>query len=234
MATTGFKEAAGVDFTERTVWLVRHGHRADEAEVPSEGLGLPPLSAQGRNEALLLARAIPRPPDLLVASPFVRAQETIAPLRARFPDVPFETWPVQEFTMLPAAMFEGTTCEDRGARIDAYWAANDPMRNPGPGAESFVELIRRVEAFFDALRERRERFTVVVSHGYTIQAALWRLREPEAELDEGAMRRFQAFRGQTPVPTVIIFPLTLDHAGAIYIGVPWRPVGGPEGPGPRD
>lgn len=136
--------------------------------------------------------------------------------------------------MIPAAMFEGTTCEDRESAIDAYWAAKDPTRNQGPGAESFVELIQRVETFIEALRARRERFTVVVSHGYTIQAALWRLREPEAVLDGRAMDRFQAFRGITPVPTVIVFPLTVGHAGTIHVGVPWRPLKGPGGPGPRD
>ena len=39
-------------------------------------------------------------PSLIVTSLFLRTQQTAAPTIERFPDVPVEVWPIEEFTYL--------------------------------------------------------------------------------------------------------------------------------------
>lgn len=48
----------------------------------------------------MVARSFTRAPDLIVASPFLRAQATAQVTAALYPTVAFETWPIQEYTHL--------------------------------------------------------------------------------------------------------------------------------------
>ena len=62
-------------------WLVRHGQSASNAGLPAVGHGEVPLTALGREQAREVARRVDRQPDLLIVSPFLRAQETAAPMQ---------------------------------------------------------------------------------------------------------------------------------------------------------
>lgn len=146
----------------REVWLIRHAERVDHGDIPSEGLGLPPLSERGHQQAHALAKSFTRPPDLIITSSFVRARQTAGPLRRAFPRVPVEEWPVQEITFLNPERFRGTTIQDRAPESAAYWQRNDPHFLPGPGAESFVAFIARIDAFPQRLHERAESFIAVI------------------------------------------------------------------------
>jgi broad specificity phosphatase PhoE len=187
------------------VLLLRHAHRADEGDTPSSGLGLPPLSPLGHRQARAFAASIDTAPDLVVVSSFLRSVQTAAPLLERFPGMSVETWRVEEFTFLPPSLYVGTTIRDRAPQNDAYWRAGDPDLHPGPGGESFREFVARVDAALDRLRARAEPFVVVVSHGFTIQTMLWRLRSPRRLLDRAAMADWKCFGAARPLaPTASV------------------------------
>ena len=86
------------------------------------------------------------PPDLIITSPYTRARDSAAPTAARFPGVPLEVWPVQEFASLAFARCENTTAMQRRPWVDDHWALADPDRIDGPGAECYAGLVGRVRA----------------------------------------------------------------------------------------
>ncbi len=215
----------------RRILLVRHGHRVDEGELRSLGLGLPPLSALGRRQAAAFAQGLPSPPDLIVVSSFVRAIQTAEPLRERFPSVPVETWPVEEFTFLPPALFVGTTIAEREPQNAAYWRSCDPDLHPGPGGESFREFITRIDAVLARLRTRRERFILIVSHGYTIQGILWRIHEPGRSVDAAALHAWCVFRASCALEPTASVELLGGESGPLVAG-PLRPAPLPLEPHP--
>ena len=120
--------------------------------------------------------------DLIVVSPFVRTRQTAEPLRQKYPDVPVEEWPVQEFSFLDADRCADTTQEERRPLAEAYFARNDPDYVDGKDAESFNQLLARVDDMLTRLRALPgENKTVVFTHGNFMRAA--RLR-PAAENTE--------------------------------------------------
>ena len=83
-----------MDLSMRRCWLIRHAaSSANAGAVTSDTINIP-LSEAGRTQALSNARALPRRPELIVVSSFLRARQTAEPTMSRFPDVPVETWPV--------------------------------------------------------------------------------------------------------------------------------------------
>mgnify|MGYP003239349145 CR=1 FL=1 len=82
--------------------------------------------SEGRRQAEALTARIGFRPDLIVVSPFVRTRQTAEPLRQKYPDVPVEEWPVQEFSFLDADRCADTTQEERRPLAEVYFARNDP------------------------------------------------------------------------------------------------------------
>ncbi|XRQ09967.1 histidine phosphatase family protein, partial [Actinomadura welshii] len=193
--------------TARRVWLIRHGQSESNAGLPTDGPGASPLTARGRDQARRTAAAFTAPPALIVSSPFVRARETAAPTVERFPDVPYEEWPVQEFTFLGELHALRTTNEQRRPFADAYWERSDPGHANG-GGESFQALIERVRAFLDRLAGRPEDGLVAVfSHGIFMKAVLWSLFTGVTDPDAAAMQGFRRFNGSCDVPNCSVAEL---------------------------
>jgi broad specificity phosphatase PhoE len=113
------------------------------------------LTERGRQMAQAYADQFPcnETVDLIVSSPFVRAVDSAAPLRKRFPQADTDVWQVQEFTYLNKAVCEGTTCEQRRSMVDAFWtkATADAEHCEGGNAESFVEFHARVQTCYDRM-----------------------------------------------------------------------------------
>ncbi len=81
----------------RTIEFMRHAESAANASLPTSDPGAIPLTCAGRLAADAAARDYDGPPpDLIIVSPFRRAQETAAPFRKRFAIAAVEEWPVQE------------------------------------------------------------------------------------------------------------------------------------------
>jgi broad specificity phosphatase PhoE len=132
-----------------------------------------PLTPAGLRQAEAVAASLETAPGRFIVSPYVRAQQTSRPARAKFPGAPLEEWPVQEFTFLPASAYHGTTLAERQPAEDAYWQANDPRVVLGDGAESF-------DAFFARVADARARLealecdsVIVFSHKKVVTALLW-------------------------------------------------------------
>ncbi len=110
-------------------------------------------------------------PEVIVVSPYLRAQMTAAPFLSRFPRARCDGGlPVHEFTYLCPARCAMTTEGDRRPLVDAYWEMADASAVDGPGAESFNDFIERVAASIDTMR-RWDAAVLVVGHGLFIGAA---------------------------------------------------------------
>jgi 2,3-bisphosphoglycerate-dependent phosphoglycerate mutase len=154
-------------------WLVRHGQSASNAGLPAVGHGEVPLTALGREQAREVARRVDRQPDRLIVSSFLRAQETAAPIRERWPRTPCEVWPIQELTYLSPARCRGTTADVRRPWIETYWRGCDPDYLDGPDAESFRAFMARLGDFDSRLSALEGDFAIAVGHGQFFRAYLW-------------------------------------------------------------
>ena len=70
------------------------------AGIPAHDLALLKLTKLGWRQSRDVAAGWTETPSLIVTSPYLRTQQTAAATTARFPDVPVEVWPIQEFTCL--------------------------------------------------------------------------------------------------------------------------------------
>ena len=177
--------------------FIRHGQSTGNAGVPCADLATIELTEKGWSQARAVAAGWTETPALIVTSPYLRTRQTATPTIARFPDVPVETWPIEEFTYLQPSRWNGTLAADRAPHLVRYWGEADPTYCDGEGAESFATLLRRAEAALARLAALPSpSLAYVFSHGQFIQAV--RAIVTEAELDDqGKMRRFWR-RGEPP------------------------------------
>ena len=151
--------------------FIRHGQSTGNAGVPCDDLALIELTELGWSQARDVAASWTEQPDLIVTSPYLRTQQTARPTIARFSDVPVETWPIEEFTYLQPARWNGTRSAERAPHLERYWADADPHYCDGEGAESFVTLLLRAEAALARLSAMTQGALVYVfGHGQFIQA----------------------------------------------------------------
>jgi 2,3-bisphosphoglycerate-dependent phosphoglycerate mutase len=175
------------------ILLVRHGQSVANAGGKTADHITNPLTDLGRMQSRDLADRLDCKPTLFVVSPFLRAQQTAEPLRKRFPDVPVEEWPIQEFTFLEPARYTNTCEEDREPHAVAYWQGQDPAYIDGPGAESFVQFLDRARETIDRLvRANPGGCIVIFTHGFFMQAFRLVLLFPNAT-DSELMSNFQRF-----------------------------------------
>lgn len=204
----------------RTIWLIRHTESVSNAGLATQHPRTIELTARGHAQAQALAGAFERAPDLIVTSPYDRTKATAAPTRARFPHVPHEEWPVQEFTFLAPARYAGTTLPERMPAVRAYWERADPAGLDGPGSESLLDLFARVLALLARLEAAPQQFIALFSHGEFLRALLWYLLARPAEIGPRQMRRFHMFLQALSLPNGAIVPLELRAPAEILIGTP--------------
>ncbi len=200
------------------ILVVRHGESAANAGARTDDPALIPLTELGASQARFVADMISARPSLIVVSCFLRTIQTATPLIERYPGVPVESWPVEEFTYLDVGACRGTTYAEREALRDTYWSRCDPFWTDGPGCESFACFIARVRALEHALSARdAEGAVVVFTHGLLIQALLW-LQHPVPEsMSRAAMQDFDRFRRSVPVSNCAIFRAATDSSGRIQL-----------------
>ncbi|MCA9982423.1 MAG: histidine phosphatase family protein [Anaerolineales bacterium] len=154
-------------------WLVRHGQSASNAGEMTQDAGSTPLTPLGEAQAVCFAEQFTAVPDLIVSSPFRRAQQTAVPLCKRFPDVPTETWAVQEFSGLAPYRYQETTQDVRRQHIHTFWNDPDPHFADEPDGESFAVGLARVADFLERLQSHPAERIVVFSHGRFLQLVYW-------------------------------------------------------------
>jgi broad specificity phosphatase PhoE len=173
------------------VWLIRHAQSTGNVGLPSDSPGSIPLTATGHTQAKTLAESIETSPDLIVVSPYLRTQQTAAPLITLHPEVQVEEWPVHEFTYLNTQTHAGTTEAQRRVFAQTYWERCDPDWRDGTDAESFVEFIRRIDALELSLRKRPGLRIMIFTHGYFIKGFILRRQHPAADVDHAFMAAFR-------------------------------------------
>lgn len=190
-----------------TICLIRHGESAANAGMPTSNPAQIPLTVQGHRQAAALARVFRRAPARIICSPYLRTRQTAAPLTRRFPAVPCEEWPVQEFTYLAPARCANMTGADRRPLVAAFWERNDPAYCDGPGAESFAELIGRTRQTLARLAAPEGGLVALFSHGQFIRAVLWLALTAPAAITAAQMRQFRAFQTAVPLPNATLVHL---------------------------
>ncbi|WP_067476531.1 histidine phosphatase family protein [Actinomadura hibisca] len=221
--------------TGARAWLIRHGQSESNAGLPTHGPGAAPLTERGRAEAAGVAAAFGGPPALIVSSDFVRARETALPARRRFPEVPYEEWPVQEFTYLGQLHGPGTTNAQRRPYAEAYWDRSDPHHVAGEDGESFQNLIDRARDLLARLTVVMERGSVAVfTHGLFMRAVAWTLATGITEPGPDDMRAFRRFMDvfRTPNGSVIELRPQGPDLFQVLLGSAGHLVGGDEVPVP--
>lgn len=187
------------------IWLIRHAESTANAGAVTHDPSSSPLTDQGWQQARLLAEEFKCAPDLIISSPFLRTIQTAAPTRTRFYQVPYEIWPIQEFTYLDPASCVGTTGAQRKARVTAYWQQQDPSSIDGKGAESFSQMLARVRTMLERLATQQG-LIAVFGHGQIIRAT--QLIQAHPEYND--LEIMQAFHQAPPIPNACILPLELN------------------------
>ncbi|MED5547021.1 MAG: histidine phosphatase family protein [Pseudomonadota bacterium] len=190
-------------------WLIRHGQSASNAGQPVEGHAEVPLTPLGHAQAREVALRVERAPDRIVVSPFRRAEETAAPIRARWPAVPCETWPIGELTYLSPARCRGTTGETRRPLVAAYWERCDPDYRDGPDAESFRTFLERLRDFHARLLALDVGFALVVGHGQFFRGYLHALAS-DFTVSPDWMRAYREHETTQPLANCAVVPLTRE------------------------
>jgi broad specificity phosphatase PhoE len=172
--------------------FIRHGQSTANIGIFSPDFAKVPLTAVGEQQAEALAAGWQQAPDLIAVSPFLRAQQTAAPMIARFPHVPVETWPIYEFTYWDPAFWHETDPEDFPEERARFWRIADPGFRQGAGAETFSEFLRRAGRTLKHLEAQPDDTTVMLfSHGHFMQAVRFEVLFPNLS-DHRKMQQFDA------------------------------------------
>jgi len=170
--------------------FIRHGQSTGNAGLPSPDLASIALTELGHAQARAVAAAWIETPALIFTSPYLRTQQTAAPMIARFSDAPVEVWPIEEFTYLQPARWNGTRSAERMPYLERYWQAADPGYCDGDGAESFATLLRRARAALTRLAALPQgALAYVFGHGQFIQAVQSVVADRELD-NQAKMRGF--------------------------------------------
>ena len=184
----------------KNVRLIRHGESAANAGQATLDHATIPLTLKGFEQAHLVALSFNHVPALIVASPFTRAHSTAMATAPVFPHIPFETWPIHEFTYLEPGRCANTTVAQRRDWVAAYWAKADPEFTDGEGAESFLDFISRAQSFLDRLAEHPDDDIAVFSHGQFINAVAWLIKCKPPQIDGQAMVDWREYEIKNHVP----------------------------------
>lgn len=191
----------------KRVRLIRHGESAANAGQASRDHESIPLTPRGLQQAITVARSFTETPDLIVVSPFSRAQSTAQETVAVFPTAAFEIWPIQEFTYLEPARCVDTTVTQRREWVEAYWMRAAPEYSDGEGAESFLHFVARAQAFLERLAEHPATRVAVFSHGQFLNAVAWLLQRRPELLDGHTMTDWRKYEIENHIPNCCGFTL---------------------------
>lgn len=197
------------------VIFVRHGESTGNAGVPAFDLSKLELTAAGHAQAAAAAANWRDRPDLIALSPYLRTHLTARPTIERYPDVPVEVLPMEEFTYLEPSRWNGTSRTERLPHIEAFWGTADPAYCDGPGAESFDTLLNRVDRALRRLETLPPNALVYAfSHGQFMQAVRVTLSYPTWTARQ-KMAHFWPFNARFPI-------LNIDQLEAVYDAGIWR------------
>jgi broad specificity phosphatase PhoE len=201
------------------IWIIRHAQSRSNAGLPTTGPHDNSLSELGYSQSKWIPIVFKQSPDLIVISPYLRTQLTAQPLIEQFPKTPIEVWQVQEFTYLTLPLNQPTTPVMRKPFSETYWERCDPDYVDGAQAESFTQLMERVQVALQQMQQQSG-FVTVFTHGLFIKAMLWQILANPGVIDTVAMRRFHHFWQGFRVPNASILKMDFNSDG-----IPcWSPI----------
>ena len=200
------------------VTLIRHAESTGNAGMATVGPSVIELTENGVSQAEELANTWTESPTLIVISPYLRTKLTAQPTIERFPQVPVEEWPVQEFTYLDPVRWRGTTMAERLPAVESFWKSGDPAYRDSSATECFSDLLRRAEGLLGRLAKLPANSRVLIfTHGQFMQAVRLTLLMPK-ETDAAKLNTFRAFDNKYPLSNCAFFSLT-----DVCNSVAWRP-----------
>ena len=199
------------------IWIIRHAESKSNAGEKTTNPAKIDLTEKGYKQAACIVNAFKNRPNLIVTSPYLRTKQTAEPLVKRFSDVEQQEWLVHEFTYLSPEKCKDTTTQERRPLVAEYWERCDPFFNDGDGAESFADLMNRIEYFIEKVKLSDNEFTAVFSHGLFIRALIWRfiVGKPN-ELPHG-MKRFRSFMASLEISNATMIKLQVEKDGSIWM-----------------
>jgi 2,3-bisphosphoglycerate-dependent phosphoglycerate mutase len=192
------------------IWWIRHGESDSNAGARTANAAAPVLTELGWQQARATAHIFKQAPDRAATTSFVRTGQTAQPLLERFPDLPHTQWPVQEFVELSYLNRNNSNAEEREPKVRAYWEAADPDYHDGEGAESFRQLIARVDWAIEAMYKAESGLTVVYSHGLFMKALLWQLLRGSKDISHATMRQLYSFLSAIPLPNCAVIRFEIN------------------------
>lgn len=203
----------------REIWWVRHGESVGNAGARTADSANYPLTPHGADQAARFAALLPRAPDLIISSPYVRARQTAVPTSARFSTAPAVEWPVEEMHYLSLERIRDTTQIERRALGRGFWDVSDPDFVEGVGAESFRGFIARADGALQRARAESGAFIVIFAHSLFLRGVLWRALIGTQTIDGEAMKLYREFSRGFDIPNCGHFRQVVAADGTVFTGV---------------
>jgi len=148
----------------KTVYFVRHGQSTANVDGIRRGAKTE-LTETGKKQATLVAQRFAHIPiEVVLTSHFKRAYDTAQEI-ARVADVPVEVLEYAHERYLPDAVIGLDKHSPEAKKIvddvKASWLKNTTVP---AGAESFADLMHRIDAFMQTVTERPEGAIAIASH----------------------------------------------------------------------
>ncbi len=161
--------------TAKHIWFVRHGESLANAGGMTTVASRVPLTERGYEQARAVSKSLPEKPSLIVTSPYDRARETAQLTADKWSDVELVEWPVQEFVYLSWQRLGPSTVEDREQAAIPYWEKMDPDYKDGDDAESYNEMIQRIDQTISLIHDLEHQNAVIFSHKLFLSVLFYRL-----------------------------------------------------------
>jgi broad specificity phosphatase PhoE len=190
----------------KKVILVRHGQSLSNAGGLTMAHDAIPLTPLGEAQAGKLAELLPQNPSQVLASTFVRAQQTATPYCERVGQ-DLQVHPLaHEFSSIDPALLAGMTGKERRPIGDSYWQEADPNKRWGKNAETFQEFNVRVQEFMVESLPSLLTGSVLFGHGLWIGMLCWKLLGFNLQDSQG-MKSFRRFLLGLPMPNGAVYCL---------------------------
>lgn len=200
----------------KKIYIIRHAESQGNAGMITPSFADISLTDNGKQQAIKFAGGCTIIPQLIVASEYIRTQQTAQYLKERFPYSKFEIWKdTHEFTFLDRSKCVGTVEQERRIIAQTYWDKCDPFYRDGPLEETFFEFLLRTQNFVRDLKARKEDIIMAISHGRFMRAVrlVGKIEKPLNDIPRqeivALMKDFPKFEDTFDVKNLQMF--TLDE-----------------------
>ena len=183
------------------LYFFRHGESVANDGKPTTDVASIELTPKGVEQARALARFFPEAPQKVIVSSFLRTRKTAELALSAFPGLSLEVWPIQEFTYLSPQRCAGTTNLERLPWVTEYWSRADPYYRDSSTAESFQDLIARVDTTLLRIPFllANYRFAAIFGHGIFMNALRWRANNEQEAITSSSMRSCRDYTVNAPI-----------------------------------